>query len=217
MLFGWCLLAVQNLFSTGATAQPASVESGEAKLVEQTGDGSLHSTKARQDWQVPGLAVVIVKDGKVVLSKGYGQRRVDAPDKVDSETLFAIASNSKAFTAAALAILVEEGKLSWDDRVSQHRPWFELGDPLASSDIRVRDLLCHRSGLGTFSGDLLWWERVTHPSRSPSERFFCRRRAHFAQRMATRPDVLAAGCVIEAVSVQTWTEFVWSEFCDHWR
>ena len=83
---------------------------------------------ARQQWQVPGLAVAIVKDDHVLLSKGFGNRRVGSVEAVDQHTLFAIASNSKAFTAAALAILVDEGKLKWDDRVTQHLPWFRLRD-----------------------------------------------------------------------------------------
>lgn len=111
----------------------------------------------RQQWQVPGLALAIVKDDQVVLSKGFGNRKSGSPETVDQHTLFAIASNSKAFTSAALAILVDEGKLKWDDRVTQHLPWFRLHDELATREIRVNDLLCHRSGLGTFSGDLLWW------------------------------------------------------------
>jgi len=112
---------------------------------------------ARQQWQVPGLAIAIVKDDQVLLSKGFGNRRSGSVETVDQHTLFAIASNSKAFTSAALAILVDEGKLKWDDRVSQHLPWFRLRDDFATREIRVNDLLCHRSGLGTFSGDLLWW------------------------------------------------------------
>ncbi len=93
----------------------------------------------------------VVKNDQVLLSKGYGLRRIGSPDIVDEKTLFAIASNSKAFTAAALSILVDEGKLQWDDRVSKHLPWFSLKVDVATRDMRVRDLLCHRSGLGTFS------------------------------------------------------------------
>ena len=106
--------------------------------------------RARIEWEVPGLAVAIVKDDQVLLSKGYGVKRVNTQEAVDGDTLFAIASNSKAFTAAALAILVDEGKVAWDDPVSKYLPYFRLKDSLASNDIRVRDLLCHRSGLGTF-------------------------------------------------------------------
>ncbi len=165
--------------------------------------------KAQREWQVPGLAVAVVKDEQLLLTKGYGLRRIGAPEIVDEKTLFAIASNSKAFTAAALAILVDEGKLQWDDRVSKHLPWFRLKDEFASRDMRVRDLLCHRSGLGTFSGDLLWWgteyrakeilERAVH--LEPASSF--RSSYGYSNLM-----FLAAGEVVEAVSGQSWADFV---------
>jgi len=112
---------------------------------------------SRAVWKIPGVAVAVVKDGKIILSRGYGVKEFSKPDKVDENTLFAIASNSKAFTAATLAVLVEEGKLKWDDPVRKYLPYFKLYDPYVSEEMRVRDLLCHRSGLGTFSGDLLWY------------------------------------------------------------
>jgi len=113
--------------------------------------------ETRQAWDVPGLSVAIVWNDQVIHCKGYGVRQLGSVEAVDKDTLFAIASNSKAFTADALALLVDEGKLRWDDPVHKYLPWLRLSDPLASQDLRVRDLLCHRSGLGTFSGDLLWW------------------------------------------------------------
>ena len=117
-----------------------------------------YATKAGQDWRVPGFAVAIVKDDKVVLAKGYGVRELGKSEAVDKDTLFAIASNSKAFTSAALATLVDEGKLKWDDPVTKYIPWFQLYDPWVSREMTVRDLLSHRSGLATFGGDLLWYE-----------------------------------------------------------
>ena len=113
--------------------------------------------QARSDWNVPGLSVAIVKDGQVLLAGGFGVRETGKPDSVDADTVFAIASNTKAFTAAAIAMLEEEGKVRWDQPVQQHLPWLQLYDPYVSAELRIDDLLCHRSGLGTFSGDLLWW------------------------------------------------------------
>jgi CubicO group peptidase (beta-lactamase class C family) len=104
------------------------------------------------------MAVAIVKDGKMVLAKGYGVKKFSEKDEVDENTLFAIASNTKAFTAAALAILVDEGKIHWDDKVRDYLPYFKLHDPYVTEEMTIRDLLCHRSGLKTFSGDLLWYE-----------------------------------------------------------
>ncbi|MGD2089160.1 MAG: serine hydrolase [Candidatus Aminicenantes bacterium] len=113
---------------------------------------------ARKEWKIPGMAVAIVKDGKVVLAKGYGVKEFSKKEKVDEKTLFAIASNTKAFTAAMLAILVDEGKINWDDKVRDWLPYFKLYDAYVTEEMTIRDLLCHRSGLKTFSGDLLWYE-----------------------------------------------------------
>lgn len=165
--------------------------------------------ETRRGWDVPGLSVAIVVDDQVLLAKGYGVRELGRETPVDADTLFAIASNSKAFTAAALAILVDEGKLRWDDRVQAHLPWLRLADPLASNDLRVRDLLCHRSGLGTFSGDLLWWGTPYSP------REILERSVHLKPEHPFRSSFgysnlmyLAAGEVVAAVSGQPWTEFV---------
>ena len=165
--------------------------------------------EAQRAWPVPGLAVAVVKDGQTVLAKGYGVRELRVPGPVDEHTLFAIASNTKAFTAAALAILVEEGKLGWDDPVTEHLPYFRLYDPYVSQDMRIRDLLSHRSGLGTFSGDLLWYgtgysaEEVVRRARylPPAGPF----RASYGY---SNLMFIAAGEVISAVSGMPWQDFV---------
>ncbi|MBE0591875.1 MAG: beta-lactamase family protein, partial [Gemmatimonadales bacterium] len=108
-----------------------------------------------RDWEAPGIAVAVVKDDRVVLERGYGTRQIGGREPVDAQTLFAIASTTKAFTAAALAILVDEGRLHWNDRVADVLPGFQLSDPYASHEMRVRDLLSHRSGLPR--GDALWY------------------------------------------------------------
>jgi CubicO group peptidase (beta-lactamase class C family) len=114
--------------------------------------------KASKDWGIPGMSVGIVKDGEIVFSKGYGVLEVGKPEKPDGNTLYAIASNSKAFTSSIIAMLVQEGKLKWDDKVRKYLPWFELYDPNVSREITIKDLLCHNSGLGTFSGDVIWYK-----------------------------------------------------------
>ena len=108
------------------------------------------------EWEIPGMAVAIVKNDSVIFSKGYGLREIGKPEKVDENTMFGIASNTKAFTTAALATLVDEGKINWDDKVTKYIPYFEMYDPFVTHEMTIRDLLCHRSGLKTFSGDLLW-------------------------------------------------------------
>jgi CubicO group peptidase (beta-lactamase class C family) len=111
--------------------------------------------KALKEWEVPGVAIAIVKNDKVILSKGYGVRKIGEATPVDDKTFFAIGSASKAFTAATIAMLVDEGKLKWDDPATKYLPGFQLFDPYVTREITVRDLLCHRSGLER--GDLLWY------------------------------------------------------------
>lgn len=108
-------------------------------------------------WNIPGMSVGIVKNDSIVLLKGYGVTDVNNSQKVDGNTIFAIASNTKAFTSTAMSMLVSEGKLDWDDKVEGYLPYFQLYDPYVTHAMTIRDLLCHRSGLETFSGDLLWY------------------------------------------------------------
>jgi len=165
--------------------------------------------KARDDWQVPGVAVAIVKADRVVFAKGYGVCELGKPDKVDENTLFAIASNTKAFTAAALAVLVDEQKLSWDDRVQSWLPYFELYDPYVSHDYRIRDLLCHRSGIRTFGGDLIWYgtpysrEEVVRRARFLKQHFPFRSGYGYSNIM-----FIAAGEVVEKAAGRSWEEFI---------
>lgn len=108
-------------------------------------------------FNVPGIAVAIVKDGKVILAEGYGVKSIDTQEKVDANTLFGIASNSKAFTSAALAMLVDEGKIKWDDKVINYLPNFRMYNDYVTQEFTIRDLLTHRSGLGLGAGDLMIW------------------------------------------------------------
>ncbi|RUO74900.1 serine hydrolase [Pseudidiomarina sediminum] len=108
-------------------------------------------------FNIPGLAVVAVKDGEVILAEGFGVRDTASGDKVNADTLFGIASNTKAFTSAAIATLVEQGKLNWDDKVVTHLPEFRLADAELTAQLTIRDLLSHRSGLGLGAGDLMIW------------------------------------------------------------
>lgn len=113
--------------------------------------------KVMKTFQVPGIAVAVVKDGQVVHSKGYGVRSLKSGGKVDENTQFGIASNSKAFVTATMAMLVDEKKLEWDDKVTQYIPEFRLYDPYVTQDFTIRDLVTHRSGLGMGAGDLTIW------------------------------------------------------------
>ncbi len=108
-------------------------------------------------FNIPGLAVVAVKDGEVVLAEGFGVRDIESQEPVTPTTLFGIASHTKAFTAAAMATLVEQGKVDWDDKVIEHLPSFKLANPYITRELTIRDLLSHRSGLGLGAGDLMIW------------------------------------------------------------
>jgi len=163
-----------------------------------------------KQFEVPGMGIAIVKDGQVVLARGYGVKRLGSPDPVDANTRFGIASNTKAFTALAIGMLVEEGKLEWDAPVVNYLPQFMMWDPWVTRQITVRDLLVHRSGLGLGAGDLLWWPPSTY---TPPE---IMRRLRFIEpatsfRSAYAYDnvlYLVAGQLIQAVSGQTWSDFV---------
>jgi CubicO group peptidase (beta-lactamase class C family) len=161
-------------------------------------------------FEVPGLALAIVKDGRVVLAKGYGVRKLGDPAPVDARTLFGIASNTKAFTATALGLLVEEGKLVWDGRVVDYLPWFMMYDPYVTRELTVRDLLVHRSGLGLGAGDLLWWPESTYDRREIAERLRYLKPATSFRSAYAYDNVLylVAGEVIQAVSGRTWEDFV---------
>lgn len=111
-----------------------------------------------KDWDVPSATIGIVKDGELVFTGNYGVLEIGKKEKPDGNTLYAIASNSKAFTTAIIGMLVQEGKLDWNDKVKKYLPYFELYDPWVSNEVTVRDLLSHRVGLGTFSGDVIWYK-----------------------------------------------------------
>jgi CubicO group peptidase (beta-lactamase class C family) len=166
-------------------------------------------------WRVPGYAVAIVKDDQVVFAKGYGERNINEGGAVDEHTLFAIASNSKAFTTASLARLVDDSLIGWDDRVVGHLPYFQLYDPYVTQEMRIRDLLSHRSGLGTYSGDLIWYG-----TKYSSEQVI--RRARYLEPAGSfRADYgyqnimfVAAGEIIPAATGRSWDEFVRTEFLE---
>ncbi len=178
----------------------------------QTAPPDLDAWVARsmQTFEVPGVAIAIVKDGKVVLAKGYGVRRLGDPAPVDAHTLFGIASNTKAFTAAALAMLVDEHKVAWDDPVVSHLPAFHISDPWVSRELTVRDLLSHRTGLGLGAGDLLYWpdtdftrEQVLAAAAALKPASSLRSRYAYNNLC-----FVIAGQVIPAVTGKSWDDFV---------
>jgi CubicO group peptidase (beta-lactamase class C family) len=168
-------------------------------------DGYVQAALA--DWQTPGLAVAVIKDGKVVLARGYGTRRAGENGPVDEQTIFPIASVTKVFTATSLALLVEEGTLQWNDPVVKHLPEFELYDPFLTKDVRLDDLVSHRVGLET--ADLLAY-------RGDYDRAEILRRLRFLQPVAPFRSkfgyhnhmVTTAGAVLERVSGKNWEDVI---------
>lgn len=128
-----------------------------ALQAQQADDIRATANQALTAFNIPGLAVVAVKDGNIILAEGFGVRDIQSNEPVTATTLFGVASHTKAFTATALALLVEQGKLNWDDKVIQHLPEFRLADPVRTADVTIRDLLSHRTGLGLGAGDLMIW------------------------------------------------------------
>lgn len=173
-------------------------------------DLDAYAENVRKTFEVPGISVAIVKDGKVVVAKGYGVRKLGESARVDERTLFGIASNTKAFTATALGLLVEEGKLEWDAPVVKYLPWFQLADPYVTRELSIRDLLVHRSGLPLGAGDLLWWPPSTYNRKEIARRLrFLPLVKSFRSAYAYDNVLyLIAGEVIEQVGGQSWEDFV---------
>ena len=166
-------------------------------------------------WNLPGLAIAIVHNGKIVVSKGYGVQEIGTDKKVNDETLFQVASCTKAFTATSLALLDHQKKLSLDDTATRWLPGFRLYDPLATQQTTVRDLLTHRIGLQTFQGDFLNWG--SNLSRKEVIDAMARHKPVFgfrAQYGYCNSAYLAAGEIIPVVTGQSWDAFVKSNFFD---
>jgi CubicO group peptidase (beta-lactamase class C family) len=189
--------------TTGPAASPNALPIS-AAAIDRT------VARAMQSFNVPGMAIGIVKDWRLIYAKGYGVRELGKPAPVDIDTLFQIGSNTKAFTAAALAILVDEHKIRWDDKVIDTIPEFRLYDPYVTREFTLRDLLSHRSGLGTGAGDLMFYPN-TDFSRAEMIRGLRYLKPVSSFRSQYAYDNLlymVAGQVVATVSGQTWDEFV---------
>src|SRR6185312_9726662 len=173
--------------------------------------------KTLKTFDVPGIAVAIVKDGKIIHEKGYGVTSLNTMQKVNEHTRFGIASNSKAFTTAALGILVDEGKLKWDDKVTDFIPEFRLYAPYVTENFTITDLITHRSGLGLGAGDLMIWpdsstftlKDIIHNLR------FLKQTSQFR----TKYDYdnllyIVAGEVVARVSGMSWEDFIQTKIMD---
>jgi CubicO group peptidase (beta-lactamase class C family) len=180
--------------------------------------GTIDATvgRAMKAFRVPGMAVGIIKDGKLVYAKGFGVRELGQPAKVDADTLFQIGSNTKAFTVAALALLVDEGKIHWDDKVIDYLPQFRMQDPYVTREFTIRDLLTHRSGLGMGAGDLMFFpatdlsrDEVIHGLRYLTPVSGFRSKFDYDNLL-----YMVAGQIIPAVTGKSWEDFVTQRILD---
>lgn len=189
-------------------AQVAWVQ--EQQGISKAAVGELAS-RAMSEFDVPGMAIGIVKADQILLAKGYGVREIGKKEPVDTTTLFKIASNSKAFTTAALATLVDDGLISWDDLVIDYIPEFRMHDPWVTANFTITDLLTHRSGLSPFKGDMLLWPEpnlFTHDDIIYALRYFEPASGFRSKYAYDNLLYVVAGQIIPRVSGKTWGEYV---------
>lgn len=196
-------------------SNPDSTNQGEIIGIELCSRMDLYFSQMVQDWQVPSMTIGIVKDGQLVFNKGYGSKEWGKSDPPNGETLYAIASNSKAFTSTMMAMLVQEGKINWDDPVQKYLPYFKIYDPYLSTLVTIRDLLCHRVGLGTFSGDVIWYqsdftaEEIIKRIKFLPQKYPFRSGYGYSNLM-----FITAGEIIKTVTGKTWSENVQERILD---
>jgi CubicO group peptidase (beta-lactamase class C family) len=170
-------------------------------------------TAALKTWNVPGVAVGIVRHDSVIYLKGYGVRTVGTADPVDDQTIFAIGSCTKAFTSAGLAMLVDEGKVHWDDPVRTYLPGFQVADPYVTREITLRDLVTHRTGIDR--AEFLWYRSGLDRADVVRRIRFLRQQARFrAQFTYNNLMYLEAGEVLGAASGTSWDEFIQHRILD---
>ena len=200
--FYWFLAVTSLLFSKPSVVFAQSLTNSQVDSL---------ANKGLKLFRVPGIAIGIIKDGKLIYSKGFGVSSIRTKKAVNSETLFGIASNTKAFTAAALGLLIDEKMINWDDKVTKYIPEFRLYDPLATQEITIRDLLCHRSGLATGVGDLMHdpdstnftVDDIIYNLRYLKPKYSFRNKFAYDNNL-----YLVAGEVISRVSKMRWEDFV---------
>ncbi len=204
-----------RIFTLGLLAAFLTIETVHSQITSVEIDQLVED--AMKKFHVAGVAVGIVKDGEIIHAKGYGVKSVETMESVDEHTSFAIASNSKAFTTTALALLVEEGKISWQDRVIDHIPEFKMYNDYVTRNFNIQDLLTHRSGLALGAGDLQKWPDGSDFTMADILTNF----QHFEPVSAFRTKYdydnilyLVAGEVIKRVSGMSWEVFVKKRIMD---
>jgi CubicO group peptidase (beta-lactamase class C family) len=200
---GWVRPGILAALLAVALGLPAAVDAAQPAL----SDLDSYARTAMAQWKAPGLAIAVVKDGRVVIARGYGVRELGKPDRVNADTLFDIGSNTKAFTAAALGTLVSTGKLRWDDPVVRYVPAFRLESPYVTREMTLRDLLSHRTGycdpfpMWYFSDDTTANIISRLQFQKPGYGF----RAHFCYNNTM---YMVAGQFVPALTGESWNDYI---------
>lgn len=169
----------------------------------------IYVNRALEQWQIPGAAVLIVKDGKIVIAKGYGVKELGTNDKVDENTLFLIGSNTKAFTGTALALLDYEEKLKLDDKVIKYLPNFKMRDEWITKNLNLLDIVSHRIGLDTYQGDFMYWTSDLTPDEVLEKFGMLTPKYDFRTKYGyTNAGYTIAGKIIEKASGSKWEDYL---------
>jgi len=192
-----CIFSFTNAFS----------QTESRKFIPDSLDAYVEEALAK--WKIPGAAILIVKDGKIVLVKGYGVREIGKDDKVNENTLFMIGSNTKAFTGTALALLENDGKISLDDKVIKYLPDFSMNDPWVTKELNLVDIVSHRMGMETFQGDFMYWTSDL-TSDEVIEKFGMLTPVYgFREKWGyTNAGYAVAGKIIEKITGKSWSSFI---------
>jgi CubicO group peptidase (beta-lactamase class C family) len=191
--------------------QEMSAQSTEPAFIRDSLDAYVQ--KGLKDWNLPGLSVVVVKDGQVVVMKGYGVRDILSKKPVDENTLFMIASNTKLFTGSSLALLEAEGKISLDDPITKYFPNYRLYDTCSTKLVSIRDLLSHRIGTKTYEGDFTFWNSSLSREEIMRRMRYLKPPLHFRQDFGyCNSCFLTAGQVVSVVTGESWEQFVKNTF-----
>src|ERR1700722_12289249 len=190
-----------------------NAQSSEPAFIRDSLDSYIQ--KGLKDWNLPGLAVVIVKDGKVVWMKGYGVKDIQTNKPVDENTLFMIASNTKLFTGSSLAMLETQGKISLDDPITKYFPNYRLYDSTSTKLVSIRDMLSHHIGTKTFEGDFTFWNTSLSREEIMRRMRYLKPPFHFRQEFGyCNSCFMTAGQIIPIVTGESWEQFVQKNFID---
>lgn len=197
---GFLALAIGTLFGIVAGDADAGKVAGQRA---QLAGLDAYIEQARRDWQVPGIAVGVILEGEVIYARGFGVRELGRDAPVDEHTRFQIGSMSKAFTAAALGLLVDEGRIEWDDPVIEHIPWFRLSDPWLTQQVTIRDLVAHRTGISGGYAAPIDNKEMVRRTRYVEPSVPLR-----AQYLYSNLMYRVAGQVVAEVTGKSWEEFI---------